>query len=426
MNDQVVIGITGSFGSGCTTIAEVLQERCGFNFYSLSDTLREEWSRSEHASEKCVKDALRHELQDFGNELRQKSLSFLAEETFKKICKQGNEKKALVLDSIRNTTEIAFFRAKFPNFYLLAVDCAEGDRWERKRGKYQERGLTYDDFRRDDSRDKNEEGITYGQQVALCVDASDYLIRNDSDPMVSTKTAIKRRLYDKMEDALGLFRGELRTPTSGEAYMSIAYSASLMSQCIKRQVGAVIVDRNGSVVSIGFNENPKPLDPCHIQFGDCYREIHAEGTMKSLKSCPFCQKALNGLEYPYICPQCKTNIYRKIVRDRALSRCTALHAEEKAIINAHVTDLNGCSLYVTTFPCFNCAQKILDVGIQTVYYVESYPDVDSVKLFDTANRKRRGTIRTQKFEGVKARAYFKLFDRWRRKKELDLLESRNR
>lgn len=429
MNDQAVIGITGSFGSGCTTVAKVLNERYGFKFYSLSDTLREEWDKSERASEKLADEALRHELQDFGNELRQKhgraSLSYLAEKTWEKVCQESNEKENLVYDSIRNVAEITFLRAKHPSYYLLAVDCAEGDRWERKREKYQEKNLKYEDFLWHDSRDKNEEGITYGQQVALCVNAADYLIRNDNDPMVTSQTAISKRLYDKLEDPIGLFRGTLRTPTSEETHMSIAYSASLMSQCIKRQVGAVIVNRNEVVVSIGFNENPKPLSPCFKQFGDCYREEYTEQIMEKLKNCPFCKKQLNGLGYPYVCPNCKMDIYREIVRDRAISRCTALHAEERAIINARQADLNGCYMYVTTFPCFNCAQKILDVGIARVYYVESYPDLDSIKLFDVA-RKMGHLIRTVKFEGVKARAYFRIFDKWRREKEFELFISRSR
>lgn len=150
LNDQIVIGITGSFGSGCTTITEVLQEYYGFKGYSLSDTLRSEWSRTK--KEKPVEDALRYELQDFGNELRKKSFSFLAEKTLEKVRKEGNQDKNLVFDSIRNTAEIAFFRANFPNFQVIAVDCAEGDRWERVRKQYEERGRTYADFRMDDER----------------------------------------------------------------------------------------------------------------------------------------------------------------------------------------------------------------------------------------------------------------------------------
>lgn len=385
MNNPIAIGVTGSFGSGCSTITEVLNEDHSFIAYSLSDTLKEKWSASEKG--KPVEEALRYELQDLGNDLRRKnSHSYLAEETFKKTSKDGNLRKLLVFDSIRNTAEIAFFRSKFPDFYVIAVDCTEGDRWERVRARYDERKLGYSDFRKDDERDKNEEGVPYGQQVALCVDEADYLIRNDTDPMVTTRTAIKRILGEKLSDPIGLFKGELRPPTPQEAYMSTAYSAALMSQCIKRQVGAVIIDKRGAVVSIGYNENPSPLKPCYLQFGDCYREMIAENVMGTIKTCPFCTGQLDGLTYPYHCPHCDRNIYRQIVRDRAISRCTALHAEEKAIINAPPMSLEGSTLYVTTFPCFNCAQKILDVGIQAVYYVESYPDVDSIYLFKHAQK----------------------------------------
>jgi len=424
VNKQIVIGVTGSFGSGCTTISEVLTEDFGFIRYSLSDTLKEKWS--DGGKEKSVETALRHELQDLGNQLRrEKSHGFLAEETFSKVVKDGKRKENLIFDSIRNTAEITFFRAEFPNFYVIAVDCTEGDRWERVREKYEKKNMAYADFSRDDQRDKNEEGIPYGQQVALCVDEADYLVRNDNDPMITTETAIKRTLSDKLYDPINLFKGELRPPTPQEAYMSTAYSASLMSQCIKRQVGAVIVDKLGAVVSIGYNENPMPIKPCYLQFGDCYREIVAENVMGTVKNCPFCNKQLDGLSYPYVCPHCGENIYRKIVRDRAISRCTALHAEERAIINAPRIDLNDSTLYVTTFPCFNCAQKILDAGIETVYYVESYPDVDSIHLFELS-KKMGGTIRILKFEGVKARAYFKLFDGWRKRKEAEMLQRRVR
>jgi deoxycytidylate deaminase len=198
--------------------------------------------------------------------------------------------------------------------------------------------------------------------------------------------------------------------------MSMAYAASLLSQCFKRQVGAVIIDERGIVVSVGYNENPKPLGPCYDEFGDCYRDMYSEQIMATFKACPLCKKGLSNLTYPYRCPHCKENIYHAVVRDRALGRCTALHAEEKAIINAQSTNLGGCTLYVTTYPCFTCAQKIISSGIRSICYVESYPDVDSIKLFDTAAKKGK-IIMMDKFEGVKARTYFKLFGAWRKDKE---------
>jgi hypothetical protein len=58
----------------------------------------------------------------------------------------------------------------------------------------------------------------------------------------------------------------------------------------------------------------------------------------------------------------------------------------------------------------------LDTGIKEICYVEPYPDKDSVKLFEIARNEGR-EIYIFRFEGIKARAYFKLFDAWRRKKE---------
>jgi deoxycytidylate deaminase len=422
MNNKVAIGVTGSFGSGCSTVKDVFEKHSGFKPYLLSKFLRDEWSRQHQG--KSGETAPRNQLQDLGNKLRkERSLSILAEEVYKKVQQDKNQNESLVFDSIRNPAEIAFFRSVFPDFYVIAVDCTEGDRWERVRPIYEKRKKTKADFLKDDERDKNEDGIVYGQQVALCVDEADYLIRNDNEPMVTTERAIMGKLRGKLEDPVKLFHGELRPPTEKEAYMSIAYAASLLSHCFKRQVGAVIIDERGTVVSIGYNENSKPLRPCYDEFGDCYREMYTEEIMATFKACPLCKKELNGLTYPYRCPHCQRSIYHEIVRDRALGRCTALHAEEKAIINASSASLTGCALYVTTFPCFTCAQKILNGDIQSICYVESYPDVDSIKLFETAGRKGKA-IMMDKFEGVKARTYFKLFSAWRRDKETQMLKTR--
>jgi deoxycytidylate deaminase len=105
-----------------------------------------------------------------------------------------------------------------------------------------------------------------------------------------------------------------------------------------------------------------------------------------------------------------------------MSKCTALHAEEMAILNAGRSSLEGCTIYTTTFPCFTCAQKILYAGIKRIAYVESYPDMDSVALFDKV--KETHDLRVSKFEGVKARAYHRLFGSWRKIKEDEILRKR--
>jgi dCMP deaminase len=417
---QLALGLTGSFGSGCSTLTKVLIENHGFEGFCLSDAIEEEWIKRHPGRD--IKEATREEKQAIGNEMRtrkphlNKTLAFMAYERAQKSGKIDNP--FLVFDSIRNTAEVEFFRTIFPNFYLVAIDCVEEDRWLRVQEGY---GRDHNAFLEDDRRDKNEEGLINGQQVSLCVDEADVLITNNNDPMIRTELAWKERLLGKIRYYLNLFeQKEPKLPSEQEEYMSMAYCASLASQCFKRQVGAVIVDDTNRVLSVSFNDNPPPLKPCGSEFYDCYREMYVDELMTYIKFCPECGTKLSNFNYPYDCPKCGTNLYRRIVRDRALSRCSALHAEERAIINAGAKHLRGCTLYVTAFPCFNCARKILDVGIRTVWYAESYPDTDAVNLFE------RAPITLQKFEGVKARAYFKLFSQWRRRKEDEMFNKRIR
>lgn len=410
---QTVLGLTGPFGSGCSTLAKVLERDFNFHTVCLSDFVKKKWA--EENNKENAANAPREELQTTGNNMRfNDGNDILAKKTYKQLVDKGTfESKKLLFDSIRNTSEIEFFRKKFPNFFLIAVDCVQQDRWKRVQEKYNGK---FEKFSENDKRDKNEEGVSYGQQVALCVDDADVLIRNDNDRMVRTPIAWEQRLKDKINYYLELFEKCQGRPTEMESNMSIAYCASLMSRCFKRQVGAVIVDEKNRVVSVGYNENPPPLEPCNKEFFDCYREMYVDELMLSLRYCPNCGEKLSDFKYPYYCKKCNHNVYRMVVRDRALSRCSALHAEERSIINANEKGLDNCTMYVTTFPCFNCARKIVEVGISTIVYSESYPDTDSIEMFERASQKGQ-KINLIPFEGVKARAYFRLFSQWRLNEE---------
>lgn len=65
---------------------------------------------------------------------------------------------------------------------------------------------------------------------------------------------------------------------------------------------------------------------------------------------------------------------------------TAIHAEAGAIANAarKGIPLQGASIYVTTFPCPNCARSIIEAGIKTVYYCETYSKMDAIEIFAAA------------------------------------------
>jgi len=57
-----------------------------------------------------------------------------------------------------------------------------------------------------------------------------------------------------------------------------------------------------------------------------------------------------------------------------------VHAELNAILNS-TENLRGCSIYVSLFPCNECAKAIIQSGItEVVYENDKYAKTDSVKI----------------------------------------------
>jgi deoxycytidylate deaminase len=403
--DRFVIGLTGSFGSGCSILRESLVS-LGFEAFSLSKYVRKAWEKK---TKKSSNDAPRKELQDVGDELREKSgkTYYLAELALKEAEAKAGDKAPWAFDSIRNVGELRYFRKRFRNFFLFAVDCSPKNRWERVKKHYLDLQLNENQFEIDDSRDKYDERTEYGQQVELCVDNADVLI--DNERSFPTQDVQIDKLKDKIYPYISLVKGDVtRPPTLFELYMAIAYTASSSSQCMKRHVGAVIVDeKNDAVVSVGYNETPPGIEPCKIKYKQCSREIYKMKYFQKLESlgekCPKCGELIKDSRSPFLCRKCKFNLDKYFISDKALDRCAALHAEEKAILNVGSRSIQGYTIHTTTFPCYSCAKKIVNSKLAVVVYVEPYPDQDAVDLLI------EGHVSVRKFEGVKARAYFRIF-----------------
>jgi deoxycytidylate deaminase len=403
---QLILGLTGSFGSGCSTLMKALIDFFGFKGVSLSKYVKEEWkSRNPQKKSEVIP---RNELQTIGNELRERhGTDYLAKKAIGEAKDSIEAGFSLVFDSIRNLGEVQAFREKFPNFFLIAVDCPTTLRWKRVKSDYEKLGLTEYDFQKDDERDKYEEDIVHGQQVQLCVDGADISINNDEN--YPSGDIAKDKLKLKIESYLGLMTGEnKRPPTPMESNMNMAYTQASNSRCIKRCVGAVLVDaKTGTVLASGYNEVPKPAEPCILKYaGRCFRDIYKQNYFRSLEdkgqTCPKCERELKDLVHPFRC-ECGFDLDKHFIRDKALNRCRALHAEGRAILSIGSRNAEGLTLYTTTFPCFSCAKGIIESKIKTVVYVEPYPDEEAIEVLNEAG------IAVIKFEGVKAKAYFRLF-----------------
>lgn len=118
-------------------------------------------------------------------------------------------------------------------------------------------------------------------------------------------------------------------------FMGIAHLSALRSKDPNTQVGAVIVDPEQKVVSIGYNGFPK---------GCSDDEYPWENEGSNLET-----------KYVYV-----------------------VHAELNAILNSPRA-VKGCSIYVSLFPCHECAKAIIQSGIQKlVYESDKYASSDSV------------------------------------------------
>ncbi len=140
-----------------------------------------------------------------------------------------------------------------------------------------------------------------------------------------------------------------------EYFMGIALLSSLRSKDPNTKVGACIADSAHKVVSIGYNGMPAGVDESQLSWNK------GEGL---------------DSKYLYVC-----------------------HAELNAILNTrNGSALEGCSLYVTLFPCNECSKAIIQTGIKEVIYVEDkYPDQvatkASKKLLELAG------VKVRKYEG---------------------------
>jgi deoxycytidylate deaminase/dephospho-CoA kinase len=386
-NGAHIIGLTGSFGSGCSYVAETIFDPQGYRRLSLSGILRELYHKETGKDPNAVS---RHELQVYGDTVRAKhGTAFFAQELSKQIdAKTGK----FVIDSFRNPGEIDYFRKTFRDFWLFGI-YARGDvRWARCKDKYDGNQKSFND---DDSNDKGHDNPLNGQRVEDCFFESDIVFENNKD-FESVKSSTFVEFQNRLKKYTDLVQKPLQRQCPirpEESVMAMAYAISQRSSCLKRKVGAVVADEFGNLISSGVNEVPTGASSCQDRLNECYRDFAIDKYVKEVQS----KYSINDKDF------------KKRFKEhfRTLDLCQALHAEENAIVNlarnGTSVPLDKCILYCTTHPCRLCANKIVQVGIRRVMYLEPYPDPQATIILHS------GGVAAKPFEGVTFRAYFKLY-----------------
>ena len=167
-----------------------------------------------------------------------------------------------------------------------------------------------------------------------------YVVQEHNDRKKSEFNAI-HILNRKTELLLSTFE----RPNWDEYFMLQAELAKLRSNCVTRQVGAVIV-RNHRQLATGYNGTPPGIKNCFD--GGCKR----------------CQLRMEG----------------KIESGASLDRCLCNHAEANAIMHCAIlgieAGIEGAVLYTTFVPCLECTKMAITIGIRKFVCLDSYPETD--------------------------------------------------
>jgi len=173
-----LVGLTGTNGAGKGEVAAYLMKK-GYAYVSLSDEIRDELRRK---GEEITRDSLIAT----GNALRRRhGADVLARRVMKKV------RGRTVIDSIRNSREVAFLR-QHKGFVLVAVDAPVELRYERvkRRGRLESASILGEFMAKEE---QEMAGGAAGQQLRRCRDLADVTIVNDG-----TLQALHRKIKERI------------------------------------------------------------------------------------------------------------------------------------------------------------------------------------------------------------------------------------
>ncbi|MHB1439329.1 MAG: deoxycytidylate deaminase [Cuniculiplasma sp.] len=126
-------------------------------------------------------------------------------------------------------------------------------------------------------------------------------------------------------------------PSWDRYFMEMAKLASSRANCVRRQVGALII-KDHNILATGYNGPPTGAQHCDVV--GCIR------------------------------------IDMDIPSGERHELCRGLHAEQNAIIQAavHGVSIRDGVIYTTTFPCVVCAKMIINARLKEIIYLDGYPD----------------------------------------------------
>jgi deoxycytidylate deaminase len=312
-----------------------------------------------------------------------------------------------ILMSLKRPREVELLRSIYgAGFYLIGVFASEHDRL-----KYltEDKNIPWRDALRLMKRDQDEDAA-FGQRSRDTFQLSDVFIQLKQD-----------EYKEPLERFLDLvFGNPYITPGADEYAMSLAYSASLRSGQLARQVGAAVRTPGGDIASLGCNDVPAPGGGLYWPGPGDSRD-HIRGIdSNDAEQTKIAKDLLRRLGVKTELKDALALLQNSRLMDIS-EYGRAVHAEMDALLTCGRIGVStvGATLFTTTFPCHNCTRHIIAAGVSRVVYIEPYPKSmasvlhkDAIELTGTREFSRgieKKRIPFEPFVGIGPRRFYDLF-----------------
>ncbi|XP_052078733.1 deoxycytidylate deaminase-like [Mytilus californianus] len=141
-----------------------------------------------------------------------------------------------------------------------------------------------------------------------------------------------------------------------EYFMALAFLSAQRSKDPKTQVGACIVNNDNRIVGMGYNGMPNYCKDEDFPWGK--------------------GQTAEDNKHLYVC-----------------------HAELNAVVNKIQADVRGCRMYVTLFPCNECAKIIIQSGLEEVIYYKM-PDLPEDEKKQQKEEKIKATQKKFEYKNI--------------------------
>lgn len=430
-DSEIIIGLVGAVGTQYQTVKEIITNRLKTNFLyeveeiKISKAIIEKlpnYTPPQSSSNSANYDRINN-LMNIGNETRKTTknnsiLSLGVIEHIKTLRVKDKFRKAYIIDSVKHPDEVKALREVYgQGFYLIGV---YSDINNKTKYLVKELGMNNEEASKLISKDENDEEGGHGQHTSDTYHLSDFFVDANFN-----SEKLKQSIFRFLDI---IFGAPYITPLFEEYSMFMAFTASLRSADLSRQVGAVLT-KNEDIIATGANDTPKyggglywPYYDENINeytdfpFGRDYTRGYDSNVIERKK---IISEILEKAEGSGINPDGIEIILNSSRLKDLIEFGRVIHAEMETLMTCARNNISARNsvLFCTTFPCHNCAKHIIGAGVDKVYFIEPYPKSKALEFHSesikTGIQETKETNQTftyfEPFIGIGPRKFFDLF-----------------